>query len=251
MKLSTNKQRMVTARLEAAGIPVLVEDNSVARPDLVVESLKGSRVFDLKMGSECVLNVMISNNSYANLRIDKLQGRLLEGDWWWAFQGDPKEHAPERKTYRMLSGRRFPYDSILNHRLRGEIAAGSSMRGMLLALSVSEKIPVEYTHGLLVPLEVILVDQYGRQHASIIATSVDRSATMPKPRAFTRVDGGLYGGSPLEIPVFDHRPPSQDLTGSANVRKAEELPEVVKWIKEFMAMEDLDAMLDRMDPDPK
>ncbi len=244
MKLSVDANKVAAARLRAAGIPLPVEDHSVIKPDLVVESLRGSRAFDLKMGCECVLNVRISNNSYGNLKVDKLQGQLLEADWELIFHGDPKEHVPESKTYRTLSGKRLPYDSVLNHRLVDEIGPGTSMRGKLLASSVTGKIPEEYIHGLTVPLEVILTDQYGRQHVSIIGVGVDRSATMPKPRAFRRVDGGLYGGSPLWTPNFDYRAPSQVPVGKADTgENAEKLPEVVKRITEILARDNLDAML--------
>jgi len=77
MKLSTHQKGMVIARLQAAGIPVHLGDRSIIKPELLVESLKGSRAYDLKMGSEFLLNVRISNNSYGNLGAHKLQGHLL------------------------------------------------------------------------------------------------------------------------------------------------------------------------------
>ena len=43
MSLSTNEQRIVAARLQAAGIPVSLEDQSAIKPDLTIEFLKGSR----------------------------------------------------------------------------------------------------------------------------------------------------------------------------------------------------------------
>lgn len=69
MKLSANEQRLVTARLQAAGIPVPLKDQSAIKPDLTIESLKGSQAFDLRMGSEYVFNARISNHSYGNFKI--------------------------------------------------------------------------------------------------------------------------------------------------------------------------------------
>jgi hypothetical protein len=63
MKLSAHEKGIVVARLQAAGIPVPVEDQSAIQPDLQVESLKGSGVFDLKTGCECLLKLRISNHS--------------------------------------------------------------------------------------------------------------------------------------------------------------------------------------------
>ena len=127
MKRNPHEKTMVHASLQAAGIPVPVEDPSGIEPDLQVESLKGSRIFDLKMGFECLLNVRISNHSYANLKIE-LQGHLLEASWELTFQEYPKQHAPGCKAYRMLSGRKVRYKSVLNHRLNDEIAPGPRRR---------------------------------------------------------------------------------------------------------------------------
>jgi hypothetical protein len=225
MKLSANEQRIVTARLQAAGIPVPLKDQSAIKPDLTVESSKSSRAFDLKMGSEYVLNARISNHSYGNLKIIGIQAYLLDENWSLTFQGDPKEHDPDRKTYRTPSGRYFRYKSVLNHRLRDEIAPGASVEGKLLALNIFRRIPEEYLHGQLVELEVILTDQYGRQFASIVEVSVDRSATMSKPEVFSRVGRGLYDGSPRP-PEFEYRSPAQ-----IPVEKPERAEEEVKFVK--------------------
>jgi hypothetical protein len=244
MKLSAHEKRSVAARLQAAGIPIPVEDHSATQPDLLVKSLRGSRVFDRKVGSECVLNVRISNNSYGKLKVDQLRGHLLEVDWLLTFQGDPKEHNSECKMYRMPSGRRLRRDSVLNHRLGGGFAPGRRMEGKLLAFSFDEKIPGDYPHGLSVPLEVILTDQYGREHPSIIEVLVDRTATMAKPQAFSRVGRGLNDGCPLEAPKFDYRAPSQHSVGNANpIESAEKPTEQMKRIIELLGRTDLDAML--------
>jgi hypothetical protein len=246
MSLSANEQTIVTARLQAAGIPVLLKDQSAIKPDLMVESLKRGRAFDLKMGSEFLLNLRISSQSYVNLKISKVQGHLLEANWGLTLQGDPKEHDPDRKMYRMLSGSRVRYKSVLNHRLRDEIAPGGSIEGKLLALSVTMRIPKEYPHGLSVPLEVILTDQYGRQFASIIEVSVDRTATMSKPEVFDRVGRGLYEGSP-PAPEFDLRVPSQVPVGKADTGESGEKQS--EWMKKladciaYVAKVESDSML--------
>jgi hypothetical protein len=245
MSLSTNEQTIVTARLQAAGIPVSLKDQSAIKPDLTIESLKGSQAFDLKRGSEYVFNARISNHSYGNLKITAVLAYLLDENWRLTFQGDPKEHDPDRKTYRTPSGRYFRYKSVLNHRLRDEIAPGASVEGKLLAFNIFRRIPEEYMHGQLVELEVILTDQYGRQFASILEVSVDRTATMLKPEVFSRVGRGLYDGSPRP-PEFEYRAPAQVPGGKADTgESSEKQSECMKKLGDciaFLAKADLDTM---------
>jgi hypothetical protein len=108
------------------------------------------------------------------------------------------------------------------------------------------RIPKEYPHGLSVPLEVILTDQYGRQFASIIEVSVDRTATMSKPEVFDRVGRGLYEGSP-PAPEFDLRVPSQVPVGKADTGESGEKQS--EWMKKladciaYVAKVESDSML--------
>jgi hypothetical protein len=246
MKLSANEQRTVTARLQAAGVPVPLKDQSIIKPDLTIESLKGSRAFDLKRGSEYVFNARISNHSYGNLKVTGIHGHLLDENWRLTFQGDPKEHDPHRKTYRTPSGRYFRYKSVLNHRLRDEIAPGASVEGKLLAFNIFRRIPEEYLHGQLVELELILTDQYGRRFVSIIEVSVDRTATMLNPEVFDRVGRGLYEGSP-RAPEFDLRVPSQipvgkAETGESGKKQSESMKKLADCIA-YVAKVESDSML--------
>jgi len=247
MTLSADKRRKTIARLQAAGIPIPLEDHSATKPDLLVESLKGSLAFDLKMGSEYLMNVKISNNSYGDLLVGELRGHLLEEDWELTFQGDPKEHDPERKTYRMLSGRYVRYQSVLNHRLATELAPGSSIEGKLLALSITDKIPESYLHGLAVPLELILTDQYGREHRSIIEISVDRTATMVKPKILRRVARSLYQSSELEAPNFVRNFALRPPTAKENAAKNVEESELMKRLASLLQRPDLDAIESKLE----
>lgn len=94
MKLNAHEKMMLSARFRAAGISVPVEDHSTIKRDLVFECLKGSRAFALKMGSEFLINAMISNKSYATIKLNKICGHLLDVDWRLTFQGDAREYAP-------------------------------------------------------------------------------------------------------------------------------------------------------------
>jgi len=244
MKLGADERYRGVARLRAAGIPIPLENHFSKKPDLLVESLEGSLALDLTMGSEYLLNVRISNNSYGNLMLEELRGRFLGHAWNLTFQGDPKEHDPERKTYPMLSGRCVPYESVLNHRLVDEIAAGTSIEGNLLASSITGKIPREYLHGDFVPLELILTDQYGRKHPSVIEVAVDRIATMAKPKLFSRVGRSLYGGFPRP-PEFDHSLKARQTIDKKTAGEiAEEDSKLMKRLTALLQRPDVEAALE-------
>jgi hypothetical protein len=49
---------------------------------------------------------------------------------------------------------------------------------MLLAISLSQKIPPCFIHGDVIPAALVIVDQYGNEHSAEIGLEVDRSATM-------------------------------------------------------------------------
>jgi len=86
---------------------------------------------------------------------------------------------------------------VLNHRTgrSGIINPGDTLEGILLAFSIFRRVPNDYLAGSMIPAELLILDQYGRQHVSQIAVEVDRTATM-KPLKLTRRPGqGLYGTS--------------------------------------------------------
>jgi|ERR1700686_1337362 len=246
MKLSVGKKRKVVARLRAAGVSVPAEPHSRAEPDLRVESLPGSRAFDLKNGSECLMNVRISNVSYGPLQLCDPRADLLDQDWQFSFQGDARQYEPERKMYRMLSGRRIGYDSVLNHRLGNQIAPGGSIEGWLLAFNLDQKIPWHYLDRQVVPLELVLTDQYGRDHESICEVTVDRTDTMPKPRIARRVGSSLYYGG-RRIPEFDHSLKARNAVGKGKVAEPAETPRVIKSLRALLQRPDLDFMMQQID----
>jgi hypothetical protein len=106
--------------LVAAGCPMPSETVSlnptpqdltieVSRPELTI-------AYDRRAGTEYVFALRITNHSYARL---VLQGFRARAPWpgRLCFLGDPRIHMPERQVYRLESGREFPYDEVLNHRI--------------------------------------------------------------------------------------------------------------------------------------
>jgi len=199
MKLSADKKRRVVARLRAAGVPVPPEPYSRAEPDLRVESLPGSRAFDLKNGSECLLNVRISNVSYGSLQLCDPRANLLDEDWQFSFQEDARQYEPERKMYRMLSGRRIGYDSVLNHHLSSQIAPGVSIEGWLLAFNLDQKIPWHYLDRQVEALQLVLTDstaattnRFVRSRSTVPIQSPNRESPGERGAVCTMGVGGEY-----------------------------------------------------------
>ena len=247
MKLSADKKRKVVARLRAAGVWVPAEPYSRAEPDLLVESLSGSRAFDLKTSSECLLNVRISNVSYGRLQLCDPRANLLDEDWKFSFQEDARQYEPKRKMYRMLSGRRIGYDSVLNHRLSSQIAPGASIEGWLLAFNLEEKIPWEHLDRTMVSLRLVLTDQYGRDHESICDVTVDRTDTMPKPRIAWRDGSSLYSGGSRRVLEFDHSLKARNAVGKGKPAETAATPPVIKSLTALLQRPDLDFMLQQID----
>jgi hypothetical protein len=136
--------------------------------------------YDRRAGTDYVFAVRITNHSYALLVLQEFRAHL---PWRGRVQffEDPRRYTPEKKVYRLASGHEFPYDEVLNHRihLQGLLEPRQSLEGLLLAHTISHRIPFEILHGTIAPAELCAVDQFGREHHSEIEITIDRSATLP------------------------------------------------------------------------
>jgi hypothetical protein len=231
-------------RLLAVGCPVPMEEDSPPVADLVVEVRKPERTvaLDFPFSTEFFLDVRITNHSYGRLGIKRVKGCPPWRDEHLTWLGDPRRYMPERRAYRMESGREIPYKSVLNHRLReGELEPGESRKGMLLAWSMFTRIPMDYVHGETFAMRIALIDQYGRSHLSLIEVQVDRSATTRKAKVSRPFGEGLYGGRAQAPPMFNHtitRQPEQSQDGIEN-------SDVWRRITEIVAAINLDSESDR------
>ncbi len=193
---------VVIRRLLANGCPMPSEDPDERQPDLRIEISRPeiTIAYDGRTGSEYVFGVRVTNCSYSRLELQEYRERLE-----WAAQlfwlGDPRVHMPENNFYRLESGREFPHEQVLNHRLRaqGALKPGESIEGILLAYSLFDRIPFDYIHGVKASATLSVMDQYGRRHRSPIELSVDRRATMPARVFSLRPRGtGLFDGPELK-----------------------------------------------------
>jgi hypothetical protein len=174
----------------------------VSRPEVTI-------AYDMRAGTEYAFGVRITNCSYSRL---ELQGYRARFEWaaHLCWPGDPRVSTPERKVYRLESGREFPCENVLNHRVReqGALNPGDSVEGILLAYTMFDRIPFHYIHGDTELARLCVEDQYRRRHYSLIEFSIDRRATMP-PRAFRPRGTGLRGEAELKsqaavTPATDH-----------------------------------------------
>jgi hypothetical protein len=180
-------------RLLAVGCPVPTEEEETQPvQDLIVEVLRPEQTvaYVARSGAELLLPLRITNHSYGPLGIDRVECSPPWDDELFTVLGDPRRYTPEMQTYRMPSGREVPYESALNHSLcKGALEPGESREGILLAISMCTRIPMEYLHGETFLVTVVLVDQYGRSHYSTIEVLVDSSAMIRKPSIYRPLDG--------------------------------------------------------------
>ena len=184
-------------RLLAVGCPVPAEDHISRAPDLIVEVRNPERTeaLDFRFSTEYILDLRIKNTSFGRLRVEDIEAFPPWKDKNFTWLGDPRLYTPDQKAYVMESGRKIPYDSVLNHRIRKmELEAGDCYEGMLLAWSIWTRVSTDYLHRETFPMRVALIDQFGRSHLSFIEVRVDRSATIRMPD-FTKKGTGLYGRS--------------------------------------------------------
>lgn len=181
-------------RLLAVGCPVPSENHSRRPPDIVVEvrNSKRTQAFDFRFSTEYILDLRIRNASFVRLKVQEFQCHPDSKDRSFTRLGDPRLYRPDQQEYRMPSGRKIPYDSVLNHRLSDmELEPGKFYEGMFLAWSIQTRISTDYLHGEIFPMRILLTDQFGRRHGSLIEVQVDRSATMRIPN-FNNKGSGLY-----------------------------------------------------------
>lgn len=183
-------------RLLAVGCPVSSETHSSRPADIVVEVRKPERTqaSDFRFSTEYILDLRIRNTSFVRLKVQEFQCHPDWKDRRFTRLGDPRLYRPGQQEYRMPSGRKIPYESVLNHRLSDmEVEPGKSYEGMFLAWSMWTRISTNYLHGETFPMRIVLTDQFGRRHRSLIEVQVDRSATMRMPNFTKQGSGsGLY-----------------------------------------------------------
>jgi hypothetical protein len=197
MKNKNRVDQSLIWRLRAAGCPMPEDCEDDPMPGLVfvVSRPEITRAYVVPGCAEYVLALQITNRSYDCLEVQKFEC----GSYWsirLIGQPSPQTCGPEKPSYRLPSGRTFPYESVLNHRTgrAGRLHSGDSMEGILLAYRC-QPYPEECLGVQVIPVDLSIVDQYAREHVSEIDVTVDRTAIMNSIKPSRRQGRALYDKS--------------------------------------------------------
>jgi hypothetical protein len=181
MKSTEAENRSLIASLRAAGCPVPDGNEPGLPSDLTVELSRPAetRTYFYNHGAECVLALRVTNHSFNSLEIKRYCIQLPWPAPALACLVAPVIHETGREAYRLPRAGEFPYDSVLNHRVRelGQINPGENLEGILLAYSPAP-IATDCLHNESFPANLSIFDQYGRQHSSCIDMIGDRSSSI-------------------------------------------------------------------------
>jgi hypothetical protein len=198
MKNKNAVDQILIRRLRAAGCPMPEDCEDDPMPGLVavVSRPEITRAYVMRGWAEYVLALQITNHSY-----DCLDVREFQCYSHWPIQVGPRICGREKPAYRLLGSRRtFPYESVLNHRTGRPINPGDSMEGILLAFR-RQPFPEECLSRPVIPVELSIVDQYGREHVSEIEVTVDRTAIINSLIPSRRQGRGLFDTSESQARV--------------------------------------------------
>jgi hypothetical protein len=117
---------------------------------------------------------------------------------------DPRIRRPEKQAYRLpQSGREFRCKMVLTHRTGrlGIINPGDSLGGFLLAFRKGPRVPIDCLAGPVIPAELSIMLQNGRQYVSQIDLEVDRTEFTNSLKLAGRQGRGLYDTSESQARV--------------------------------------------------
>ena len=200
MKNKNAVDQTLIRSLRAAGCPMPgdCEDDPMPGLAIVVSRPEITKAYVLHSWVEYLFAVRISNDSFALLEVQQFECHL---PWLTRLVGpmDPRIRQSEKQTYRLPgSGREFHYKRVLNHRTgrAGRINPGDSLEGILLAFRRCQRFPDEcLASDPVIPAELSIVDQFGREHFSEIEVMVDRTAIIHSLKLIGRQGRGLYDTS--------------------------------------------------------
>ena len=205
MKNKNVVDQILIRRLRAACCPVPEDCEDDPMPGLVavVSRPEETKVYVMRGWVEYEFAVRITNYSYVLLEVQKFECHL---PWPTQLIGpmDPRIRRPEKQAYRLPgSGREFPYEWLLNPRTgrASSINPGVSLECIFLAFRRCQRFPDECFAGPVIPAELSIVDQYGREHVSEIEVTVDRTAIINSLKLARRQGRGLYDRSESQASV--------------------------------------------------
>jgi len=182
--MKSRKKMDIMRRIQAAGY--LPEIDSVLRdnlPNITIENNPmHSLAFDYLGAMGVILELKITSDrevliqDFGDL---ELLGRPCGVNWWT----NEKSY-----VYQFNGGPEYSRDVVLNHRVGAVVKPGRPMEGVLLGYS-RIRIPSQYSHGLILPLILSIVDEFDNSHTAHLVVQVDESLRV-KARQPNR--GSLY-----------------------------------------------------------
>ena len=207
MKSKTIDHLALARRIRAAGCPIHIEEDDtesacIPSDGLTIRQFGGvteSAAIDCSGGTAFIIYVVITIN-ISNFVISgfDLEMPWTNGSFHWLE--DPREIGGSSDCYRF--GIRdlpdFERGRVLNHRADEQrpYSSGTPLKGCLLGFAF-DPIPVQFSHGGMIPGHLVVFDQFLRKYRSPVELWVDRSCARPraprKGRLFERRDPVAHG----------------------------------------------------------
>jgi hypothetical protein len=187
MKDKTYDSLAVALRIRAAGRPIFIaevdgEARSIPCDGLRVRQTGGvmdSQAIDCSGGTAFILNLSIT----INLPKFAISAFGLEPPWkndsfYWLE--DPLQIDGTSRCYRFGSRDLPEFDrgQVINHRANATriLSSGESLNGFLLGYGF-DSIPEQFRHGMMIPAFVIVYNQFGHEHRSLVELQAVRNRT--------------------------------------------------------------------------
>ena len=182
--------------------------------------LRGDGVFRVGGSPEyAILSLKVSDRWWLQVAFFILFGKWKPGSGAIASGGEPGKSiryplngsrlgilGTDDGPYRLPNGgNEFHRENVLNHRVGPScvIQSGAKLDGIFLGIATST-IPRYFPCGMKMPVEILIVDQFGTKHWSGVDILVDRTATAPPQRLAPR-RSTLY--DPVGYEVFNTKRP--------------------------------------------
>jgi len=184
-------------RIRAAGCPIHIEEDdaeSTCNPSdgLTIRQFGGvteSTAIDCSGGTAFIIYVVISINvPHFAISAFGLKVPWINDSFLWLE--DPREIGGSSDYYRfgIKDLPDFERGRVLNHRADEQrpYSTGTSLKGCLLGISF-DPIPVQFSHGDMIPGLLVVFDQSLREYRSPVELWADRNCAQPRARRKVRL----------------------------------------------------------------
>jgi hypothetical protein len=196
-----DKEKELAGRIQAAGIPLVVEPNKNEEPEILIRQdveAYESTVFDVNGGAGLILPIRIT----PNVPVFELSGIDISLARWpnvW-FRPLEENYGGEWPHYSFYGRSELNFDrrETINRVIEKptEFRRGHTLHGLFLAFS-SEPMPDEIVRGAVLHGSIKILDQFDHGHSAKITLRAHREAIrVPKLNPLRRK---LFAHPPLEM----------------------------------------------------